>query len=102
MTYEFEDTVTGERVEREYAIGAAPRIGRVIRIRGRSLRRVPSVAQRAIALSCEATCLSFDARQRAIALEVGCKANQHGEIVMQTPRQRDEIAARTGLKFNGD
>ena len=39
MIYEFEDVVTGERVEREYQMGAAPLIGDVVD----GLRRVVSV-----------------------------------------------------------
>lgn len=102
MTYEFEDVVTGERVEREYPIGSAPSVGKVVSIRGRKLRRVLSCPAGAIVPSYEATCLSFGKREREAALAVGCKTNQHGEVVMQTRTQRDEIEARTGLRFNRD
>jgi hypothetical protein len=42
--YEFEDVATGERVERRYPLGRAPK--RLIRVGGRTLRRIitaPSV-----------------------------------------------------------
>lgn len=97
--YEFEDIATGERVEREYPLGRAPRVGRVITIRGRKLRRLLS------------TGAGLDVRDyEHVALGLPAEFAKHcpyqtrgkdGEIhgAARTKAQIREIEKRTGWEY---